>query len=71
MLSEYDFCITIEGDKRVVADGIKRIAFFSSDKISLLIGKRVYDIIGEKLSIREAQAGVVEVTGHIIGVTRV
>ncbi len=70
MLSEYGFCITIEGGKRVVADGVKRVVSFSKDCVSLLIGRNVYDVLGTGLLIEEVQEGVVAVIGDIVGVLK-
>ncbi len=67
---EYSYNITIEGGKRVVIDGIKRVTELTAGRITVLIGRELLDVMGDGLKIEEIGASIVSIVGAIEGVTK-
>ncbi len=69
-MSDYGYSILIESGKRVTVDGVKRVIFFSNEKISLLIGRQLFDVIGSNLKLAEIDTQIACITGAIDGVVK-
>ncbi len=67
---DYTYNIVVEGGKRAIVDGIKRVTYFSQEKITLLIGRQLFDVYGKGLKIEEIGEHVVSITGEIDGVKK-
>lgn len=65
MLNELTYEAFFSGGKRLLVDGVKRAVSFSPDNIELLIGKVIYEVSGEGLTIVYIGDGVVEIEGRI------
>lgn len=65
MLNELTYEAFFSGGKRLLVDGVKRTVSFSPDNIELLIGKNLYEVSGEELTISYIGDGVVEIEGRI------
>lgn len=65
MLNELTYEALFFGGKRLLVDGVKRTVSFSPDNIELLIGKNLYEVSGEELTISYIGDGVVEIEGRI------
>lgn len=67
-ITPYSHRITVYGERGAVVEGVKKIEFYSEEKIEFALKKSVLVLSGERLKIKKYGDGEVLVVGSVKGV---
>lgn len=67
-ITPYSHRITLYGERGAVVEGVRRIDFYSEEKIEFALKKSVLVLNGERLKIKKYGEGEVLVVGNVKGV---